>query len=228
MQPCPQEWPPPEPVVESFWDNKAGKVIQKSRKPQPIDRKMKRILADCEKDAEVDPYERWQHIDESERSAVEAKLGPMPEADMNDVPHVLAVDYAVRDSDITLRVHHILLKQIRELDLEFVLRSMDLGILEMVKEMMDNGIAVDIDYLKSLSVDFAKRMVEYAEAAALKAGHAFNPASSAQVAKVVYGELRYTPTKFTATHLISTDDNELKKVKHPIIRIFFVIVGCPS
>ena len=70
-----QEWPPPEPVVESFWDNKVGKVIQKSRKPQPIDRKMKRILADCEKDAEVDPYERWQHIDESERSAVEAKLG---------------------------------------------------------------------------------------------------------------------------------------------------------
>ena len=83
---------------------------------------------------------------------------------------------------------------------------------------MDNGIAVDIDYLKSLSMDFAKRMVEYAEAAALKAGHAFNPASSAQVAKVVYGELRSTPTKFTATHLISTDDNELKKVKHPIIR----------
>ena len=100
---------------------------------------------------------------------------PMPEADMNDVPHDLAVDYAVRDSDITLRVHNILLKQIRELDLEFVLRSMDLGILEMVKEMMDNGIAVDIDYLKSLSVDFAKRMVEYAEVSGPKSRTCFQP-----------------------------------------------------
>jgi hypothetical protein len=121
-----------------------------------------------------------------------------------------------RDSDATLRVYHRLKTMITDSELDFI-QYLDLGVLPQVNEMMQNGMPVDVPYLNDLSAYYFGNMEVAAELASAKVGHPFNPSSSKQVAEVVYGELGFKPTKKTATGLISTDDQELKKVKHPVI-----------
>jgi DNA polymerase-1 len=87
----------------------------------------------------------------------------------------------------------------------------------MVKEMMRNGMAIDVPYLRGLSDYYAEGMVKAAEEAARIVGHAFNPSSTQQVAKVVYEELGFPVTKSTPSGGASTDDRELKKINHPVI-----------
>ncbi len=127
------------------------------------------------------------------------------------------VAHNCRDADATLRVYNSLEPKIREYGLGFIL-NVDLSILGMVQEMQDTGIALDVVHLQSLSSEYSSRMASVAEDLAKKAGHAFNPGSSAQVAQVVYKELGFTPTKLTDGGAISTDDRELKKIDHPIVK----------
>jgi len=211
------EWPKPKPVTEFKWDNKAGGLINKVRNPQPMGRKAKRILDDIAKDSETDPYDRWSSIDASERAVVESKLGILSASTIADIPHGEAAYYANRDPDATLRVYQALLPRIHKYGLDFIL-DIDLSVLPVVQEMMDVGFGLDVDYLKGLSEEYAGRMIEVSSGLAKEAGHPFNPGSSKQVADVVYGELGFTPTHHTDTGLISTDDRELKKVDHPIIK----------
>ena len=213
-----QDWPDPEPVEEVRWDNKAGRVATKLRKPWHITRKVDKIIEDARDDPSVDPYARWQSIDRRERAVVEASLGPMPESSLADIEPEDAVWYACRDADATLRVKLRMDKMIRDAGLDFVLHSIDLACLPMVSDMMANGMAVDILYLKALSQRYSEGMDAASARAASRIGHPFNPSSSKQVAAVVYGELGFKPTRKTPTGLISTDDRELKKVPHPVIK----------
>jgi len=210
-----QTWPDPPTLTETKWNNKKGEIITREKKPWHISRKMSRILQDLAKDESTDMWDRWRGIPAEERAVVESVLGPMPESSLIDIPFDQAVEYSVRDADATLRVYHKLKKMIEELGMEFVL-NMDLGILPMVNDMMVNGMAVDIEHYRKLSEDYDFRMRLKSAELAAQVGHAFNPASSQQVATVIYTELGFTPTKTTATGLISTDDAELKKTGHPV------------
>lgn len=211
------EWPDPPAIEETKWDNRQGKLVTKAKKPWHISRKISKILDDFAANSEVDPYERWKSIPDEERSVVENKLGAMPESSLADIPFEQAVQYANRDSDVTLRVYYKLRRMIDDLGLNYVLK-MDTDILPMVYSMMQNGMAVDLEHYRKLSEDYDIRMrVKAAELAGM-VGHPFNPASSLQVATVVYSELGFKPTKTTATGLISTDDAELKKTGHPVAK----------
>jgi len=223
------EWPDPPAIEETKWDNKKGCLTTKTKKPWHISRKITKILQDAGYavdgritldgvlyDFDVDIWNRWRSIPEAERAVVEDVLGAMPESNLADIPREQAIDYACRDADATLRVYHKLKEMITDADLDFI-QYLDLSVLPQVYEMMQNGMPVDIPYLKELSGYYFQNMEIAAGLASAKVGHPFNPSSSKQVAEVVYGELPFKPTKKTATGLISTDDQELKKVKHPVI-----------
>lgn len=210
------EWPDPPAIEETKWDNKKGGLVTKVKKPWHISRKINKMLTDYAGDDNTDLWDRWRSIPEEERAVVESVIGAMPESSLADIPREQAVAYSCRDSDATLRVYHKLQKMITDSDLDFI-QYLDLSVLPQVQEMMENGMPVDVPYLKELSAYYAGNMVVAAELASAKVGHPFNPSSSKQVAEVVYGELGFKPTKKTATGLISTDDQELKKVKHPVI-----------
>jgi DNA polymerase-1 len=210
-------WSDPPPVFETKWDNKKGIVLTRLKKPWHISRKIAGILAAMVDNAEDDPYKRWNDITVVERAEVEVTLGPMPEASLADIKLSDAVQYSVRDADVTLRVKHELSRMISDLGLDFVLH-MDLDILPLVDEMMANGMAVDVEHYRRLSADYAKRMRLKAAELAKMVGHPFNPNSSDQVATVVYKELGFKPTGFTPSKEISTDDSELKKTGHPIAK----------
>jgi len=210
------EWPDPPTIEETKWDNKKGCLTTKTKKPWHISRKIDKMLKDLADNLDTDLWNRWRNIPEEERAVVEDVLGVMPESSLADIPFEQAVQYANRDADATLRVYHKLKKMITNLDLDFI-QYLDLSVLPQVYEMMQNGMPVDIPYLKELSSYYFQNMEVAASLASAKVGHPFNPNSSKQVAEVVYGELPFKPTKKTATGLISTDDQELKKVKHPVI-----------
>lgn len=209
------EWPDPPLLEETKWDNRKGEIVTRQKKPWHISRKVSKMLGDLDTDSSVDLWVRWRGVPAEERAVVELALGLMPESSLADIPFDQAVEYACRDADATLRVKHKLQKMIEKLGLNFV-QHMDLRILPMVNAMMASGMAVDLDHYRRLSEDYDHRLrLRSAELAAM-VGHSFNPASSPQVATVVYTELGFSPTKFTATDLISTDDAELKKTGHPV------------
>ncbi len=212
-----REWSDPPDIEETKWDNKAGKVVTKFKHPWHILRKVKKLLADTVDNLDTDPYQRWRDIPDLERVEVEKALGAMPESSLADIKFDDAVQYASRDAMATLRVKRKMDKIIERLGLSFVLH-MDLGILPMVNEMMRNGMAVNLDHFRKLSSEYTERMAIKATEMADLIGHPFNPNSSNQVATVVYGELGFKPTAFTPSHEISTDDQELKKVNHPVAK----------
>ena len=211
------DWPDPPDIEETKWDNRKGMVITRIKKPWHISRKIARILADTVDSVDVDPYWRWMDIPGLERAEVERKLEAMPESSLVDIKFDDAVQYACRDSDATLRVKHKMDKLISQLGLDFTL-LMDLSILPMVYEMMQTGMAVDLDHFRNLSTDYDARMRAKAAELASVVGHPFNPNSSQQVARVIYTELGFQPTRLTPSKEISTDDSELKKTKHPVAK----------
>jgi len=211
------EWPDPPTIEETKWDNKKGYLATKTKKPWHISRKITKMLDDFGKNDTTDLWDRWRNIPEEERVVVESVIGAMPESSLADIPRGQAVDYACRDASATIQVYHKLQKMIIDLDLDFVL-GMDLDILPMVNFMMQSGMAVDLDHLRKLSLDYDIRMRVMSEEMAGRVGHPFNPNSSDQVAVVIYDELGFKPTKKTPTGKISTDDAELKKTGHPVAK----------
>lgn len=218
----PDFYDPPD-LIETKWDNKTHSLLTKVKHPQHISKKINSIIRDVEKgkvlkDGPVDPWERWHKIPTEEREVVEAVLGPCPDGDLSDVPPAEAAWYCGRDPDATLRVHGVLSQQIREWGLE-VVYGLDKATLPIAREMMHNGMKVDVEGLRRLGEDYLQRMRGLALVcqAIRPSGEGFNPNSDQQVAKVVYEELGFTPTAFTPTGLPSVTEKELKKVKHGII-----------
>lgn len=211
-------WAKAEPYEIMEWSNTEGKLIFRDKKPQAIGTKIKRILSDMEKKPETDPYERWYNIEPIEREQVEAQLGVMPDGTIEDAPYEQSVFYSTQDADATIRVYNYLMPLIKEAKLEFVLDMLDLPTLPVVKSMMENGIAVDADHLKSISEQCLMGMMAKAEDVRRIGGKAINPNSDIQVADLVYGKLGFKPTKKTSTGRDSTVEKELKKVNHPVVK----------
>ena len=178
-------WADPDPITDLKWNNKEGRLLEKVRKPQPINKKIARILKDAAKELDpADPWERWHKIDARERDIVETAcvwekiapsgpvpngIGPMPDAGVNDLSPEEELNYSARDADATLRVYNALKPLITEAGLDNVL-SMDLGILPIIREQMDTGMPVNVPYLKELSAQFTEAMYRKAEEAAFRVG----------------------------------------------------------
>jgi DNA polymerase I-like protein with 3'-5' exonuclease and polymerase domains len=215
----------PPPITDLVWDKKANLLLEKVRKPQPIAKKVKRILADIEagkvnKDGPVDPWDRWHKIDPRERAVVEDVLGDMPDASLADVPSEEAVKYACRDSDATIRVFQELLREIHEKGLELTY-ELDRRTLPIALEMQRNGMKVDAGYLIELGQDYLGMLRTTAESIFKVVGRRFNPNSPPQLAQLLYGTeaggLGFKVTKYTPTRMPSTNSEELKKIDHPVI-----------
>ena len=212
-----KDWGVADLTTITEWNNKQGKIMTRTKKPQAINRKIKRILADCITKPDVDPFKRWKDIPDSERAMVENEAGTMPDATLEDIPHDVAVWYSCRDADATLRVWHVVKEQRKAMELEMVFHSQDLAVLPMIKEMMTVGMAVDLPWLQALSVRFRAVMNRAAADVHRISGIAANPNSSDQVSALLQSMGHKLFTK-TPTGKYSTDDRELKQIKDPVIQ----------
>jgi len=213
-----EPWADPPEIKDWEWDNDSGQLIQREKHPHNIDRKINARLLKCMDDPAFDPYKAWYDIDERERAEVEAKCGVMRDAGLHDVPHDEAVYYSSRDPDATWRVCQKLMPMIREAGM-VELFKMEMAMLPVCLEMMQNGMAVDVDKLHALSEKCIVLMQEQSEICKDIAGYGFNPNSHDQVRQLVYEELGYEVTKKTKkSKKASTNDKQLSKIDHPVIK----------
>lgn len=163
--------------------------------------------------SEVDVRARWQAIDYEYRLKIEDVAGPMREVSLDDVvPQSVAVNYSARDADATVRIHSYLSAQ---LDAEGLrpIYEINRNALPLLIRMMDVGTYVDVPYLRKLDarleVESDKILYELEQ----EVGHYVNPASSKQVAELLFDEMKLPVVKETKTGDASTQDKVLEDLK---------------
>ena len=174
------EWPDPEHVLE-FKDGEPH-----VKKPQNIGRKVGRALTEWwDKGGVAGPINlqaRWGKMEGTE--VVEKALGPMPQADLRDVPEEESLYYACRDSDATYRVYPILKRRIEEEGLSEVL-EMDMGAIPMVLEMQRTGIKVDLGAMSEVNALLTQKMAAEESEIRKLLGYHILPSSPKQIAEML-------------------------------------------
>jgi len=179
------EWPKPPLVLEY------RKGVPHVRQPQPIGKRINRILSDVQKSDDTDPYARWRQLGDTDE--VERVLGVLHEADLSDIPYESAVRYAARDADATLRIYNVLWPRIVEMGLEDTFWR-DMRAVPMVVDMMANGMPVDVREFEKLSGYFQQRMDLIQRKIQILVGkhlddQVVNPASHDQMGELIYDKL---------------------------------------
>jgi uracil-DNA glycosylase family 4 len=216
------DWGKPDLIPVTEWSDKKGQLITRNKRPQRINLKINKALKNAAPPSNKDPYEYWQGLDPREYAVIEDVLGSMEDASLEDIPFDKALFYSCRDPDATWRLWHALEPKLKEEGLLPLFHSIELPTQVLARKMMDNGVPVDVEYLKPLAEEIMVSLNEDAIRCAELAGDPsgpmpFNPNGTKTVADVIYGTLEFPPTKLTETGLISTDDAELKKIDHPVI-----------
>jgi DNA polymerase-1 len=185
---------------------------------QTLEKRIQRVILDTASGKKVDPRKRWEKIEEDlpEGAAkVEAAIGLMPDATLDNVPLEIATYYAGRDADATLRVRAALWPRIVSQGLEGTYR-MDMAAIPMFERMQANGMLVDLAHFKELGEYMTFRMGE--EVAKIDAicgtGPDFNPNSGDQVAPLLFKKLRLPHKRMTkGGKRESTDDKTLESLR---------------
>lgn len=176
-----REWPDPEPEIQIKPDGS-----QHVKWGQNLRRRLGSYLKKLEKGtAKLTPYKYWTHKDrEADREMVELVLGELQEGFLSEIPLSESVPYGCRDADATGRIYHSLKAQIQELGLEDTLNR-DMGIVEMVVDMMDTGILLDMDWFEALRIMFEDDAQTTMVRIEALAGRYVNPNSSKQVGEML-------------------------------------------
>ena len=112
-------------------------------------------------------------------------------------------------------------KLIKNNDLDFVLRDIELPLIPIFKKMKKNGIKLNLKYLKSLSTEYTKKLNILEKEIYKQTGEEFNINSPKQLSEVLFEKmnLEIKSRKKTPTGMRSTKESELQKMieVHPVI-----------
>lgn len=128
--------------------------------------------------------------------------------------------YACEDADITLRLHHLFLPQLKEQNLLSLFEDLEMPLVAVLAEMERNGVCLDIAALHETSGKFTRLMEDLEKEIHALAGMEFNIASPKQVGEVLFDRLQITskPKKTkTGQYVTSEDVLESLRSKHPIV-----------
>ena len=121
---------------------------------------------------------------------------------------------------LVTRLAPLLEKELREKELEPLFRQTEMPLVEVLADMENEGIRLDLDLLKELSVDLEKRLGKLISSIYEMAGSAFNINSPQQLRLVLFEKLKLPVYKKTKTGP-STDEEVLHKLadKHEIVAL---------
>ena len=128
--------------------------------------------------------------------------------------------YACEDADITLRLHHLFLPQLKEQNLLPLFEDLEMPLVAVLAEMERNGVCLDTAALHETSGKFTRLMEDLEKEIHALAGMEFNIASPKQVGEVLFDRLQITskPKKTkTGQYVTSEDVLESLRSKHPIV-----------
>jgi len=133
-----------------------------------------------------------------------------------------ATEYSAEDADVTLRLHHALIPQVRaEEKLERIYRELELPLIGVLFNMERNGVLLDTALLKDLSREFGEKMAEFEARAHEQAGQPFNINSPKQIQEILFEKQGLKPVKKTPSGQPSTDEESLEELAldHPLPKL---------
>ncbi len=124
-------------------------------------------------------------------------------------------------ADIIYERYKELKPKLEELELAELFYHVEMPLVEVLADMEYNGVVLDTNALKEISIGFTERMNEIEKEIFSLAGHSFNISSPRQVGDVLFGEMKIvSKPKKTKTGQFVTNEEELQKLaaKHEIVR----------
>ena len=129
------------------------------------------------------------------------------------VPVERATQYAAEDSEVTLRLHHVLSKALEaEPELKSMHDRVELPFTQVLFEVERHGVLIDPHMLEKQSEEIAIKLKTIEEQAFDMAGGPFNLNSPKQIGELLFGKLGLPVVKKTASGTPSTDEEVLTKL----------------
>jgi DNA polymerase-1 len=131
----------------------------------------------------------------------------------NDVPVDKAAEYSAEDSDVSLRLHRTLWRQLQALpSLAKLYQEIEQPLVPVLLDMEHLGVLIDPVMLRKQSQELAKSLVELERRAHEVAGQTFNVDSPKQLQEVLFGKLGLPVKRKTATGQPSTAEDVLEEL----------------
>ena len=109
---------------------------------------------------------------------------------MRDISVEEVKEYAVEDADITFQLKQTFEPVLDETQTRKLFDEIEIPLVPVLASMETEGIRLDVDFLKSLSVDLSKDIKELELRIYETAGHSFNLASPKQLGEVLFDKLK--------------------------------------
>jgi DNA polymerase-1 len=142
------------------------------------------------------------------------------QGNMGDLKPEEISDYACEDADITLQLKKLFEPEIQKEHLKELFYNMEMPLVEVLKDMEQEGISIDVKALNDYSSDLEKHLLVLEKSIREAAGTDFNVDSPKQLGEVLFDYLKIDPkAKKTKTGQYATSEDVLSKLEkaHPII-----------
>jgi DNA polymerase-1 len=130
---------------------------------------------------------------------------------LDQVPLEQVAYYAAEDADIPLRLYTTLVQQLEDMELLTLFQEVEMPLIAVLAELEYNGISINVELLKTMSVRFAARIEELTSEIFTAAEQEFNIDSPKQLSKVLFEDMGLPVIKKTKTG-ISTDASVLAEL----------------
>ncbi len=137
---------------------------------------------------------------------------------ITEVPMDRLSEYAIEDTDITLRLHNKFKPMLQESELTKLYEEIELPLLGVLASMEYHGVGIDRRHFARMEEETARRLSEVEEQIYEDAGQTFNINSTRELATILFDKIGLKPVRKTKTGF-STDIKVLEALqgKHDII-----------
>jgi len=141
---------------------------------------------------------------------------------MRDVPLEEIKEYAAEDADVTLQLKEVFSPILDKAETKKLFEEIEIPLIPVLAAMETEGIRLDVDFLKSMSVDMQKEINEFEQKIYETAGQKFNLASPKQLGEILFDKLKIggAKQKKTKTGQYATGEEVLSYLanEHPIVK----------
>jgi DNA polymerase-1 len=141
---------------------------------------------------------------------------------MREVPLEDIKEYAVEDADVTLQLKEHFQPILEKVGTKKLFDEIEIPLVEVLADMETEGIRLNVDFLKSMSVDMQKEINEFEQKIYETAGEKFNLASPKQLGEVLFDKMKIggAKQKKTKTGQYATGEEVLSYLanEHQIVK----------
>ena len=177
----------------------------------------------------IDPSARRYNLDAMaldylniQKIPTEALIGKgKKQINMAEVPLEQIAEYACEDAEVTYLLREYLEPKLKPVGLDALFRDVEIPLIHVLIEMEENGVALDTEMLKRMSLDMQIQLDKLQESIYEMAGERFNINSTQQLGRILFEKLKVHEElgkrlKRTKTGY-STDVNVLESLSaHPL------------